>query len=122
MLVVALVVIEAVYLFSSGLMLYLRGLQHVNADHNPDYPVYLAGELGHRFLSYFAAAWLLKEPLATIVLALTGLAFLILPAPSPRLPNRSCWCLPWPCFWARRSWPMTSASATSCPCCPSATC
>jgi len=77
MLVVALVVIEAVYLFSSGPSLYLRGLQHVNADHNPDYPVYLAGELGHRFLSYFAAAWLLKEPLATIVLTLTGLVFLI---------------------------------------------
>jgi hypothetical protein len=34
---------------------------------------YLGGDLARRFTSYFAAAWLLKEPLASIILGLIGL-------------------------------------------------
>jgi hypothetical protein len=32
----------------------------------------LAGQLEHRFVSYFAVAWLLKEPVATLVLCAIG--------------------------------------------------
>jgi hypothetical protein len=74
---VAVVVIQAVYLFSSDPLLYIKGIQQVNADHVKDYPIYFAGHIQDRFLSYFAFAWLLKEPLATIILAAIGLVTLI---------------------------------------------
>ncbi len=77
MCVVAVAVIQAVYLFSSDPLLYVRGLQRVNADHIKDYPVYFGGRIQDRFLSYFVFAWLLKEPLATIILAAIGLVALI---------------------------------------------
>jgi len=75
--VVAVVVIQAVYLFSSDPLLYVKGFQKVNADHIKDYPIYFAGRIQDRFATYFVFAWLLKEPLATIILAAIGLAALI---------------------------------------------
>ena len=77
MCLIAVVVIQAVYLFSSDPFLYMKGLLKVNADHIKDYPIYFAGRLHDRFLGYFFFAWLLKEPLATIVLAAIGLAALV---------------------------------------------
>jgi hypothetical protein len=62
-----------VYLSPGGLFLYATGLQRVNADHNPDYLVFLGGQLDHHFTSYFAVAWLLKEPLAALLLSAIGL-------------------------------------------------
>ncbi|MDE3165471.1 MAG: glycosyltransferase family 39 protein, partial [Acidobacteriota bacterium] len=41
----AAVVVQAVYLSPGGLYLYRAGIGLVNADHNPDYKVYLAGQL-----------------------------------------------------------------------------
>ena len=70
---VATLVVQAVYLSPGGLFLYSTGLQRVNADHNPDYLVFLGGQLEHHFATYFAAAYLLKEPLAAMVLAGAGL-------------------------------------------------
>jgi hypothetical protein len=66
-------VIQAVYLSPGGLFLYATGIDRVNADHNPAYLVFLGGQLEHRFASYFAAAYLLKEPLAAILLSAIGL-------------------------------------------------
>jgi predicted membrane-bound mannosyltransferase len=73
MCLVASVVIQALYLSPGGLFLYHSGLQQVNADHNKDYLVFLAGQLDHRFAGYFAAAYLLKEPIASVLLAGIGL-------------------------------------------------
>ncbi len=70
---IATLVIQAVYLSPGGLFLYSTGLQRVNADHNPDYLVFLGGQLEHHFTSYFVVAYLLKEPLAAILLAGVGL-------------------------------------------------
>ncbi len=70
---IAAVVIEAAYLSPSGLGLYFDGIRRVNADHNPDYLFFLAGEMGHRFTGYFALAYLLKEPIAGILLVGIGL-------------------------------------------------
>jgi Dolichyl-phosphate-mannose-protein mannosyltransferase len=70
---IATLVIQAAYLSPGGLFLYSTGLQRVNADHNPDYLVFLGGQLEHHFGSYFAAAYLLKEPLAALLLAGVGL-------------------------------------------------
>jgi len=69
----AALVIQAVYLSPDGLFLYATGMERVNTDHNPGYLVFLGGQLEHRFASYFAVAYLLKEPLAAILLAALGL-------------------------------------------------
>jgi hypothetical protein len=68
MCVVAAFVIDVLYLSPRGLSLYNSGLHLVNADHNPSYLVFMAGQLDHRFHSYLAVCYLLKEPLAGIVL------------------------------------------------------
>ncbi len=75
--VVAFVVIQAVYFFPKDFLAYYHGLQLVNADHDPDAEAFLAGDFQPRFPSYFAVAYLLKEPLAIIALAAIGLAALI---------------------------------------------
>jgi hypothetical protein len=77
MLAVAAVVIQCLYFFSKDPFLYVRGLLLVNADHRTTYLAYMAGALQHRFLSYFAVAYLLKEPLAGMILTVLGLVVLI---------------------------------------------
>ena len=77
MLAVAAPVIYAAYLFPSNPLLYFDGLRLVNADHNPDYRFYFAGELGTHFSSYYAAAWLLKTPLPHVLLAGAGAVLLL---------------------------------------------
>jgi hypothetical protein len=72
MLAVAVVVIELFYGFRASPLEYWHGLQRVNADHNPDYQAFLGGQAQHRFWYYFAAVYLLKEPLATILLCALG--------------------------------------------------
>jgi hypothetical protein len=75
--VVAFIVIQVLYFFPSEPLLYLKGLGMVNADHDPNYDAYLAGMLGTKFYSYFAVAWLVKEPLAIIALVAVGLVAVI---------------------------------------------
>ncbi|MEO8372056.1 MAG: glycosyltransferase family 39 protein [Candidatus Solibacter sp.] len=70
---IASLVIQALYLSPGGLYLYSTGISRVNADHNPDYLVFLGGQLEHRFVTYFGAAWLLKEPIAALLLTALGL-------------------------------------------------
>jgi len=77
MCLVAVVVIQALYFFSSDPFLYGAGMQRVNADHSSEYLAFMAGRLEHRFLSYFAVAYLLKEPIAGILLAALGLVVLV---------------------------------------------
>jgi hypothetical protein len=74
---VAVVLIEALYFFPSDPLLYVTGLNKVNADHVAGYQAYLHGDLAPHFYTYFAAAFLLKEPLATILLSMAGLALLL---------------------------------------------
>jgi hypothetical protein len=74
---VATVVVEACYFFPSDPLAYFAGLQRVNADHDPNQLVFMAGQLGHRFLQYFAVVWLLKEPLAALILGAFGLFALL---------------------------------------------
>lgn len=81
----AAVVVEALYFFPSDPFLYLTGLQKVNADHVAGYLHYLHGDLAERFGGYFLAALLLKEPLATILLAAAGLLVLLRSASAPVL-------------------------------------
>ena len=73
MLGIALVVIEVVYGFHGGIGRYIAGMRLVNGDHDPDYLAYLGGQLRYRFPSYFAVAYLLKEPVAALVLAGLGI-------------------------------------------------
>jgi hypothetical protein len=76
MALIAALVIQSLYSFKDPL-LYFKGLQSVNADHHPDYEAFLAGNLQKRFLTYYLAAYSLKEPLSTILLAGIGLVFLL---------------------------------------------
>jgi hypothetical protein len=68
----AIAVIQICYFSVRGPLLYWQGLGRVNADHTTAFRAYLGGQLKPRFVSYFAMAWLLKEPLATIALAVGG--------------------------------------------------
>jgi hypothetical protein len=70
------VVVLAIYRFQ-GPGAYLAGVTKVNADHAANYLVFLAGDLASNFTSYFALAYLLKEPLAAIVLAACGLVLVV---------------------------------------------
>jgi len=74
---VASVVVEALYFFPGDPFLYVTGLMKVNADHVAGYQAYLHGDLARRFYSYFAEAFLLKEPLATVLLSAAGLVVLL---------------------------------------------
>jgi len=74
---VAVVLIEAFYFFPSDPLLYVAGLKKVNADHLVGYQAYLHGNLAPRFTSYFAATFLLKEPMATVLLSIGGLVLLL---------------------------------------------
>jgi hypothetical protein len=73
---IAAIVIEALYFFPRNPFLYFTGLQQVNADHSASFQAYFHGAFATRFYGYFAAAYLLKEPLATIALTMTGLVVL----------------------------------------------
>jgi hypothetical protein len=77
MFAIAVVVIEALYFFPGDPALYVTGLKRVNADHIAGYQAYLHGELASHFYSYFVTAYLVKEPLATILLAAAGLVILL---------------------------------------------
>jgi hypothetical protein len=77
MLGIAAVVIEALYLFSSNPFLYLEGLRQVNADHAAGHGNYLHGVVGDRSPIYFAVAYLLKEPLAAVLVACIGWVVLL---------------------------------------------
>jgi len=82
---IAAIVIQVLYFSPRGPILYLYGLGQVNADHLANVPTYLAGHLQHRFASYFAVAWLVKEPLATIALAVGGTLLVLRSRSIPRL-------------------------------------
>ena len=82
---IAAVVIQALYLFNSDPFLYLAGLKKVNADHIAGYQAYLHGDLSPHFYSYFAIAYLVKEPLATVLLSIAGLVILMRGKATPPL-------------------------------------
>jgi hypothetical protein len=70
--VIAAAVIHLLYFLPSNPFLYLTGIARVNADHDPTYWPYMAGRFQPRFWSYYAVAYLLKEPLPAILLAIAG--------------------------------------------------
>ncbi len=82
---IAVVVLEALYFFPHDPLLYLKGIERVNADHTAGYQYYFHGDTATRFYSYFVAAYLLKEPLATLLLVAIGLAALLRARSTPML-------------------------------------
>jgi hypothetical protein len=79
---IALAVVWAIYRFHSPLD-YVAGARMVNANHQSNYAAFMAGQLAPSFTSYFAVAYLLKEPLAAIALAAAGLFFVLRPQAFP---------------------------------------
>jgi len=74
---VAAVVVEACYFFPSDPLVWLAGWRRVNADHNPNAQFFMNGSMDKHFLTYFAFAWIMKEPLAAIVAAIIGVVMLL---------------------------------------------
>jgi len=70
---VAFFVVEASFLLHSP-ALYWQGMSRVNADHDPNYLEFFAGQFGRHFRGYFTGAYLLKEPAASILAAALGVA------------------------------------------------
>ncbi|MCI0657126.1 MAG: glycosyltransferase family 39 protein, partial [Acidobacteria bacterium] len=77
MLVLAALVVWALYFFPSDPWFYLRGLATVNRDHDPGYFAYLMGEMRPgRWYSYFLIAYLVKTPIPSLILlAAAGVVF-----------------------------------------------
>lgn len=74
---VAFAVVQAVYLFPRNPFEYVASLGTVYGNADPDFLAYMAGELRSQFYSYYAVAYLLKEPLATLVLVAAGAGMLV---------------------------------------------
>ena len=74
-LAIAAVIVMLIYRFQG--FSYIEGATKVNADHVEGYKAYMAGDLAPNFSSYFAVAYLLKEPLAAIALAALGLFLVV---------------------------------------------
>ena len=68
--VVAVLVLQVVYLFPRDPLQYLDGWRNIYGEPVKGFQGYMAGHLAPRFYSYYLVAYLLKEPLASI--ALTG--------------------------------------------------
>jgi hypothetical protein len=68
---IAAMVVLGIYRFHDA-GAFLAGITRVNADHDANYLAFMAGRLAGNFTSYFAVAYLLKEPLAGIALAAGG--------------------------------------------------
>lgn len=77
MCLLAALVVQVFYFSPDGVYLYGAGMERVNADHDPTQMAFLAGRMEPRFLTYFALAYLLKEPLPTLLLAAVGLVVLL---------------------------------------------
>jgi hypothetical protein len=77
--VLAVGVIQYVYLLPEDVFFYARGFLAASNElgFTPDYPYYMAGQYGPHFQSYLALGWLLKEPLATVLLTIGGAVFLV---------------------------------------------
>ena len=82
---IAFAILQYIYLFPANPLQYIDGMRLVNADHDPTYPFYLAGQLKPHFHSYFIVAYLLKQPVASIVAAGIGLIVVARDRNIPRL-------------------------------------
>jgi hypothetical protein len=89
----ALVALQVIYLLPSDPFQYLSGWRGIYGGHVEGFQGYLAGQLAPRFYSYYIVAFLLKEPIATIVLAVIGLWFVLSDRSVPNL-GRTFYLLP----------------------------
>jgi dolichyl-phosphate-mannose-protein mannosyltransferase len=78
MIVIAIVVLWAIYLLPADPFMYLKGLKAVNQDHDPSFRYYLMGELRPRgWHTYFLIAWLIKTPIPSLLLFLFSIALFV---------------------------------------------
>ena len=76
-LLLAALVVQASYLFSSDPRIYWKGLRLVNADHVEGYSYYLMGEFAPGgWWYYFLAAFVFKTPVPTLVCLVLAAVFL----------------------------------------------
>jgi hypothetical protein len=73
MCIAAFLVLQIIYLFSPDPLQYLKGWSAIYGGGVDGFQAYLHGRLAPRFYSYYVVAFLLKEPLALVVLASLGL-------------------------------------------------
>lgn len=69
MILLAGIVLWAIYMFPLDPLFYLKGFRAVNQDHGSTYPYYLMGELKPGgWKSYFLIAWVVKTPIPSLLL------------------------------------------------------
>jgi hypothetical protein len=73
----AFAVVQLAYFLPDDVTMYLRCAQMVYSDDIANAPHYMAGAISARFPTYFLVAFLLKEPLAAVILTGIGLAVLL---------------------------------------------
>lgn len=78
-------VLMYIFLWPNDPLFYLNGMHEVNRNHNSQWLFYLGGQYAKHFYRYYAEAWLLKEPLATVALTLFGVVLLARTRRSSRL-------------------------------------
>lgn len=75
---IALITVQASYLFSPDLSLYLKGLRSVNANHLPNFFAYVNGSFVAGGVWWYALyAFLLKTPLPTIIAMILAGVFIL---------------------------------------------
>jgi len=106
--VVAFTLVWAIFFFPRDPLFYVKGMTLVNANHHPEYWLYLAGKFQQGgFWYYFLAAFFFKTPAPTILLLLTSLALLGV-APRPKWRDEGFLLLPAALFFV-----ITSALASN---------
>ncbi len=76
-LLIAYLVVWAIYFFPSDPRFYLAGIGDVKGDYNPGYLHFLMGQFQTgRWLSYFLIAWLVKMPLPALLLCAAAIVAL----------------------------------------------
>ncbi len=81
----AFVVVWALYFFPGDPLFYWRGMQLVNSDHDPTYPVYLLGNFkAGGWWYYFPVAFLVKTPIPTLLFLGLGIVLFLVGRRTPR--------------------------------------
>ena len=83
---IAFFVVQACYLFSPDPLIYFKGLEQVNKNHNPYYYYYFWGDFYQgRFAGYYAGAFLIKTPVPLLIFLIASIVIFFQKRRKPKL-------------------------------------
>ena len=78
LIVIAFIVVQGFYFYSSDITIYFKGMKQVNIDHNPDFQYYLLGDFKKGgWWYYFPLAFLMKTPIPALLFLFVSLFSLV---------------------------------------------